>query len=102
MHLLFPGVWLLNISEKFKNFIAFVPINDGCTRYYLRSYLRGRSPLLAAPMHLLLGWSNRFILNQDRRVVVTQPTGSSLQGSGDHLLPTDRAIIEFRRLFKGH
>ncbi len=102
LHLLFPGVWLLNISENFRNFIAFVPVNDRCTRYYLRSYMRGRSKVLAAPKHWLLSWSNRFILNQDRRVVVTQPPGSSLEGSGDHLLATDRAIIEFRRLFKAH
>lgn len=100
LHLLFPGVWLLNISERFKNFIAFVPVNDRCTRYYLRSYLRGHNPLLATPVHWLLAWSNRFILNQDRRVVVTQPAGSSLEGSGDHLLATDRAIIEYRRLHR--
>ncbi len=40
LHFLFPGVWLLNISARLKNFIAFVPINEHCTRYYLRSYHR--------------------------------------------------------------
>lgn len=97
LHFLFPGLWLLNLSPKFKNFIAFVPVNEQCTRYYLRSYLRLRIPLLSTAVHRLLSWSNRFILNQDRRVVVTQPAGSSLQGSGDHLLGSDRAIIAYRQ-----
>ena len=97
LHFLFPGLWLLNISPRFRNFIAFVPINEHCTRYYLRSCMRLRNPLLAAPAHWLVSLSNRFILNQDRRVVVTQPAGSSLAG-GDHLLGTDRAIIAYRQL----
>ncbi len=97
LHFLSPGLWLLNISPRFRNFIAFVPINEQCTRYYLRSYMRLRNPLLVKPAHWLTSLSNRFILNQDRRVVVTQPAGSSLDG-GDHLLGTDRAIIAYRQL----
>jgi phenylpropionate dioxygenase-like ring-hydroxylating dioxygenase large terminal subunit len=34
---LFPGVWLLNIGPRLRNFIAFVPINESATRYYLRN-----------------------------------------------------------------
>jgi phenylpropionate dioxygenase-like ring-hydroxylating dioxygenase large terminal subunit len=97
LHLLYPGIWLLNISPRFKNFIAFVPINDECTRYYLRSYMRLSTPVIAPLLHRLVALSNRFILNQDRRVVVTQPPGSSLAPGGDHLLPTDRAIIAYRQ-----
>jgi phenylpropionate dioxygenase-like ring-hydroxylating dioxygenase large terminal subunit len=98
LQLLFPAIWLLNIDPRFKNLIAFVPVNEQCTRYYLRSYLRVRNRLLAAPLHRLVALSNRFILNQDRRVVLTQPAGSSLEAGGDHLLASDRAIIEYRRL----
>lgn len=97
LHFLFPGLWLLNISPRFRNFIAFAPVNEQCTRYYLRSYMRLTNPLLAKPAHWLTSLSNRFILNQDRRVVVTQPSGSSLVG-GDHLLGTDRAVITYRQM----
>lgn len=101
LHLLFPGVWLLNIGARFRNLIAFVPINEQCTRYYLRSYSRVRFPVLARPLHWLASISNRVILEQDRRVVVTQPVGSSLSAR-DMLLPTDRAIIEYRRWLARH
>ena len=98
LHFRFPGVWLLNISPTFRNFIAFVPINEHCTRYYLRSYMRWRMPVIAPLAHWLLSWSNRFILNQDRRVVITQPQGSSLEAKDDHLLGSDAAIVAFRRV----
>lgn len=97
LHLLFPGIWMLRISETFRNIIAFVPVNEHCTRYYLRSYLRTDKKRLSRPLHWVMSLSNRFILNQDRRVVITQPRGSSLASTGDHLLASDRAIIEYRR-----
>ena len=94
---LFPGVWLLNISPRMKNFIAFVPVNDQTTLYYLRVYHRIQNPLLAKPYEWLIGLSNRFILNQDRRVVVTQTPLKSADGE-DRLIGADRAISQFRQI----
>lgn len=75
---LFPGVWLLNLSPRLKNFIAFVPINEKKTRYYLRVYHHFRVPLIRQLFEVLMGLSNRIILNQDKRVVLTQtPSNSS-------------------------
>jgi phenylpropionate dioxygenase-like ring-hydroxylating dioxygenase large terminal subunit len=101
LHLLFPGVWLLNINPRLKNLIAFVPINAQTTRFYLRVYHRWHNPLLARPFEWLMGLSNRFILNQDRRVVVTQTPPSSTDASEDRLIGADRAISQFRRLYAG-
>ena len=98
LHFLFPGVWLLNISPRMKNFIAFVPVNERETRYYVRVYHRINNPLLAKIYELLVGLSNRFILDQDRRVVVTQTPLDSSQANDDRLIGADRAIIQFRRL----
>jgi phenylpropionate dioxygenase-like ring-hydroxylating dioxygenase large terminal subunit len=94
----FPGIWLLNIAPRFKNFIAFVPINDHSTRYYLRSYRPARNAWLTQPFDWLLSWVNRFILTQDQRVVVTQTPRDSADAIGDHLMGMDGAIIQFRRL----
>jgi phenylpropionate dioxygenase-like ring-hydroxylating dioxygenase large terminal subunit len=94
----FPGLWLLNIGARFKNVIAFVPINEKCTRYYLRSYRLGGNALLMRPFDSLMSWANRFILNQDRRVVITQTPLDSGDAHDDRLLGSDRAIIQFRRL----
>ncbi|MBX9946624.1 MAG: aromatic ring-hydroxylating dioxygenase subunit alpha [Reyranella sp.] len=96
--LLFPGLWRLNIRPRLKNVIAFVPVNERTTRYYLRVYHRHRNPLIARPFEALMGIANRFILNQDRRVVVTQTPADSAEARGDRLIGTDLAISQYRRL----
>lgn len=94
---LYPGIWLLNIGPRFKNFIAFVPINEHTTRYYLRVYHQIGPGFAARPLGWLMSLSNRFILNQDRRVVVTQVPVSSEDANDDRLVGADRAINEFRK-----
>ncbi|WP_294540450.1 aromatic ring-hydroxylating dioxygenase subunit alpha [uncultured Rhodoblastus sp.] len=98
LHFKFPGVWLLNLSPRLKNFIAFTPINERKTRYYLRVYHRYLNPLAAKPFEALMGLSNRFILNQDKRVVVTQTPRESPPPGEDRLIEADRAIARFRTL----
>lgn len=97
LHFLFPGLWRLVISDRLKNVIAFVPINDRTTRYYLRLYHRHRNPLVAWPFEWLMAMSNRFILAQDRRVVVTQTPPVSLDATEDRPVAADRAIVQYRR-----
>ena len=97
LHFLFPGVWLLNVSPHLKNFIAFVPVNGQKTRYYLRVYHRTPNLFLAKAYEFLMGLSNRFILNQDRRVVVTQTPKDSSLAIEDRLIGADRAVSQFRR-----
>jgi phenylpropionate dioxygenase-like ring-hydroxylating dioxygenase large terminal subunit len=93
----YPGIWLLNIGPRFKNFIAFVPINERTTRYYLRVYHQIGPRLISRPLGWMMSLSNRFILNQDRRVVVTQTPASSADAGDDRLVGADRAINEFRK-----
>jgi len=98
LHFLFPGVWLLNIGPRLKNFIAFVPVNGQKTRYYLRVYHRIRNPLAAKIFEALIGVANRHILAQDRRVVLTQTPTDSAEARQDSLIGADRAVSQFRRL----
>ena len=102
LHLLFPGTWKLNISPGFKNFIAFVPIDEQRMLYYLRSYLPSRWGVLGWLFHRLTRWSNRLVLGQDRRVVVTQTPANSMDARSDHLVGADRAIIEYRKWLAAH
>jgi phenylpropionate dioxygenase-like ring-hydroxylating dioxygenase large terminal subunit len=95
---LFPGVWLLNISARFKNFIAFVPINEQTTRYYLRAYRPLSSNPLARPFDWVTSLGSRYILGQDRRVVITQTPPSSEDAHEDRLVSADRAVNQFRKL----
>jgi phenylpropionate dioxygenase-like ring-hydroxylating dioxygenase large terminal subunit len=100
-HFLFPGTWLLNITPGIKNFIAFVPVNEHTVRYYLRIYHRVRIPVVSHVFELAMGWSNRFVLDQDRRVVITQTPANSLDARDDRFIGADRAIIEFRKQLAG-
>ena len=95
---LFPACWLLNISSKLKIFVAFVPIHEHRTRFYLRSYHQVLVPGLAQLYEGPLGLSNRWILSQDQRVVTTQTPANSLDARDDGLIGADRAIAAFRRL----
>ena len=97
LQFLFPGLWLLDISPRLKNFIAFVPINESTTRYYLRVYHRHRIPIVAKVFEFVMGLSNRFILDQDRRVVVTQTPADSTDAEHDRMIGADRAIAQYRR-----
>lgn len=94
---LFPGMWLLHIGPSLRNVLAFVPINEHSTRYYLRFYHRVRLPLVGRLFELAMGWSNRLILAQDRRVVLTQTPANSLDARADRHIEADRAIIVFRK-----
>ena len=96
LRFLFPNLWLLDLSPRLKNVIAFAPIDERTTRYYLRVYHRHRNPLVARPFEAVMGLSNRYILNQDRRVVVTQTPANS-GDADDRLIGPDRAIALFRR-----
>ena len=95
---LFPCCWLLNISPKLKIFVAFVPIHEQRTRFYLRSYHKVFAPGFSQLYGWLLGLSNRLVLRQDQRVVMTQTPSNSLDGSEDCLIGADRAITAFRRI----
>jgi phenylpropionate dioxygenase-like ring-hydroxylating dioxygenase large terminal subunit len=95
---LFPGVWLLDLGARLKNFVAFVPVNEQTTRYYVRAYRRSGSGLIARPFEWLMSLGSRFILSQDRRVVVTQTPPSSLDAGHDRLVSADRAVSQFRKL----
>jgi len=98
LHFLFPGVWMLDLGSRLKNIIAFVPINETTTRYYLRAYHRYSNRILAWPFEWLMSVSNRFILGQDRRVVITQTPASSMDATDDRLISADRAINQFRKI----
>jgi phenylpropionate dioxygenase-like ring-hydroxylating dioxygenase large terminal subunit len=95
---LFPGVWLLDLGPRLKNMIAFVPIDEHRTRYYLRVYHRIGMRLLGWPFERLMSISNRLILKQDLRVIATQTPRSGLDAIGDRLVAADRAVSQYRKL----
>ncbi|MBX9693855.1 MAG: aromatic ring-hydroxylating dioxygenase subunit alpha [Cyanobacteria bacterium] len=98
---IFPNLWLLTIkARKFFQFIAFVPEDSERTRLYLRAYQNMITlPFLAPLLGPMFNWSNAIILNEDRRVVLSQRPMDSSEAASEKLFPSDRAIDHFRRLW---
>ena len=97
---IFPGLWLLNLGNNLQNFIAFAPVNEHCTRYYVRVYYRAKVPLLSRVLAHLTGRANLLILNQDRKLIITQTPANSLAAEHDKLISADRTIIAYRKKLK--
>lgn len=94
----FPHLWMNRITEDFRITVYFVPVDDENCILYLRYYQRMvKVPLLR---NLVAWFSNVFsiiILNQDKRVVLTQRPKKTDLRMGEKLIPADQPIITYRR-----
>jgi phenylpropionate dioxygenase-like ring-hydroxylating dioxygenase large terminal subunit len=94
----FPNIWHNWISDDVRVMAAFVPIDETNTQMYVRFYQRiARFPGLRELFNLLSLPANRVILNQDKRVVLTQVPKRSDLRMGEKLIQGDGPIIAYRR-----
>lgn len=95
----FPHLWMNRISEDMRITVFFTPIDEENCILYLRYYQRFvKLPLLRKLVADLINLSSIVILNQDKRVVITQrPLKSGLK-IGEKLIPADKPIIEYRTM----
>ncbi|MDY0235211.1 MAG: aromatic ring-hydroxylating dioxygenase subunit alpha [Gudongella sp.] len=93
-----PNTWQNIISDNVRIMAAFVPMDEEHTRIYLRFY-QGfmKVPVLKQITNVLSTISNRIILHQDRRVVLTQIPKKTELIMGENLIQGDLPIIEFRK-----
>ena len=95
----FPHLWMNNIAPDFRLTVFFTPIDDENCILYLRSHQRFvRVPLIGNLVAQLITPSNRIILNQDKRVVLTQVPKKTSRTMGERLIPADKPIIEYRTI----
>jgi phenylpropionate dioxygenase-like ring-hydroxylating dioxygenase large terminal subunit len=93
-----PNTWQNIISDKVRIMAAFAPIDEGNTRIYLRFYQSFmKTPVLKEIVNSLSNISNRVILHQDRRVVLTQIPKKTKLHMDENLIQGDLPIIEFRK-----
>lgn len=98
LHFIFPNLWMNRLSDDFRIFIAFVPVDETHTKFYLRYYQSFiRVPLVRGIVNRLTAISSRVILRQDRQVVITQQPVRSDFGMPERLIHADRPIIKYRR-----
>ncbi len=94
----FPNIWQNFISEKIRALAAFVPVDEENTIIYIRYYQNLiKIPLLKGLMNFIGKVSSIIILRQDKRVVLTQIPKKSALKMGEHLIPGDSPIIEYRK-----
>jgi phenylpropionate dioxygenase-like ring-hydroxylating dioxygenase large terminal subunit len=95
----FPNLWMNRISDDMRITVFFTPIDDENCMLYLRAYQRFvRIPVLRNIVTWFLNPSNRYILNQDKRVVLTQRPRKTGLHIGEKLIPADKPIIEYRTI----
>ncbi len=99
IHFVFPNIWQNWILPKFRVFVAFVPIDEENTRIYLRTLQRFVTvPILREVVDFANMKFGTKVLNQDRRVVLTQiPKKTALQ-MDEKLIAGDLPIVTYRRL----
>ncbi len=93
-----PNLWQNIISDKIRIVAVFAPVDDSHTRIYLRFYQKFMNvPGLKQMVNYFSNFSNKYILHQDRRVVLTQlPIRTELK-MGENLIQGDAPIIEYRK-----
>lgn len=95
----FPHLWMNRISEDMRITVFFTPIDDENCILYLRYYQRFvRVPLLRQLVAGLINLFSIVILNQDKRVVLTQLPKKTGLRIGEILIPADKPIIEYRSM----
>lgn len=94
----FPNIWMLIIvPDKFAQMMAFVPVNEELTRLYLRGYQSFITlPGLCTIFNTIGAWQSKYILSQDKKVVLSQRPSSSLDAVQEILYPSDQGIRHFR------
>ncbi len=93
-----PNTWQNMISDKVRIFAAFVPVDETHTKIYLRFYQSFLPvPVLGGLAAKAANLMNRFILHQDRKVVLTQLPKKSELRMDEKLIQGDLPIIEFRK-----
>jgi phenylpropionate dioxygenase-like ring-hydroxylating dioxygenase large terminal subunit len=95
---IFPNLWQNHIMDSMRITVAFVPVDENNTIFYLRTYQKMvKVPLLRDLYFLATKLFNRIVLHQDRQVVEThQPQSTSLK-MDENLIAGDYPVVLYRK-----
>ncbi|MGV8905446.1 MAG: Rieske 2Fe-2S domain-containing protein [Acetobacterium sp.] len=93
-----PNIWQNKISPEVRIVAVFAPVDEENTRIYIRFYQSNiKLPVLKQVFNKLSNIGNRYILHQDRRVVLTQKPIKTELKMKENLIQGDLPIIEYRK-----
>lgn len=96
-----PNLWQNKISDKLSIVVAFAPVDEETTVIYLRSYQSFVNvPIVKAAILYMLDRFNLKVLNEDKRVVLTQTPINTHGDIKENLIAGDLPIGEYRRMVK--
>lgn len=93
-----PNIWTQMLTPGYGMSATFAPVDDTQTTVYCRLHRRVDVPLLRPLTRLWCRFSNWLVFHEDQAVLASQRPRSADDASGERLLPSDAAVIEFRRL----
>ena len=95
---IFPNLWQNHIMDSMRIVVAFVPVDENNTIFYLRTYQKMVTlPVMKNIYFAMTTLFNRIVLHQDRRVVEThQPQATQLK-MDENLISGDYPIILYRK-----
>jgi len=98
LQLQMPNIWQNIISKDIRIVAIFAPIDDEHTQIYIRFYQKFmKMPILKQLVNAMSTFSNKYILHQDRKIVLTQLPIKSELAMNEKLIQGDAPIIEYRK-----
>jgi len=99
LHFIFPNIWQNYITKNIRVFVAFVPIDEKNTKIYLRTYQNFLNiPVFKTIIDLIMRSFSKRILNEDKKVVITQKPIKTEHYMGEKLIKADLPIITYRKI----
>jgi len=89
----FPNVWQLWLGDKTSQVIVAAPIDDENTMLYVRQYQRTiTQPVLGRAFAYVANLFNRYIVNEDEEIILSQRPKKADLDVGERFIPGDRPI----------
>ena len=89
----FPNVWQLYLGKRWSQVIAIVPVDDENLVQYVRFYQHAvTQPLLRGAAAYVGNLYNRYVLSEDKRIILSQRPKKAGLDVGERFIPGDRPI----------
>ena len=97
----FPTLWANKVGNKYVMAATFMPVDDTHTEVYVRWY-HALPAWLRPAMNLWGRLSQYIVFKDDLPIVSSQQPANADDAGADKLVPSDAALVEFRKLRLAH
>ena len=93
LRLQFPNIWQLWLNEKSSQVVIAAPIDDAHTMLYVRFYQQlVTQPIIGRVFTYIGNLANRYIVHEDKAIIVSQHPKKAELDAGERFIPGDRPI----------